>query len=180
VSDYDEFWPGVGNLWIFTTSTEEVITRYKEREDPLPPRKIEAELNHLRVSLKKLSSETRKEINDRELSQWQNIRHDGAIYDEGYFKKQRLIEGKGSALILLENSVADKFEREYDRDAIKRKDLIAQAALVFSVCGGKIKAGAKSDFVKYIQHLLFDIGLEKADCPKAVRDFIEKHPGVLD
>jgi hypothetical protein len=117
----------------------------------------------LRSAINKLSSEAREEIDSRELDQWQKARPPETWFDDKYRNKRGILENNGSALSLLEKSVAEDFKREEHRDAVKRKSLIASAAFVFTTHGGAIEERGNSPFVKYIQHLFIDVGMEQAD-----------------
>jgi hypothetical protein len=180
MSEYLEYWPKGGDKAAFISATEAAVRRFMENEAPSPPKKINAELDRLRSAIKNLSSETREEISSRELSQWQNARPDGTWFDDQYIKKNIKLRSGAAALDSLEILTAEKFERTDDRDAVKRKFLIASAAFTFTNHGGKIEAGGGSLFVKYLQHLFTDVGMEHADFSKAVRDFVHKNGGVLD
>jgi hypothetical protein len=177
---YKELCPRKDGVLSFISSTETVVARFKESDEPLPPRKINSELGRLRTAVSKLSSETREEIGSRELLQWQYARPNERWFDDEYFRKGKLIKDNGSALDLLEKLVADDFKRKDDRDAVKRVNLISGAAFIFTTHGGKIEAGRNSPFVKYLDFLFLDVGMEQADVPKAVRDFVKKNSGVLD
>lgn len=174
MSEYTEYWPGGGEVEKFVAATEDAVARFKGRPEPLSPRKINAELSRLRSALENLSPETRAHILSYEIVP----QHEAAPQENfsfvTMFDRFNGVVGEGSCVERLEKIVANKFSSRTQRDAIKRRDLIFQAGFIYKAHGGKVEAREKSPFVKYLQHLFGDVGMENADVPKAVRDLISK------
>ena len=176
MTDYEDHWPGDGDVDAFVALTKDAVGAFKDGESA----PIKDDLIRLRNAIEKLSPEAREEIGDRELRQWQDARPEGTWFDDDYLRHATHIRDGGSTLAGLEKSVAEDFETKGDHDAVQREALIARAAFAFSVHGGTIEAGVKSPFVKYVAHLFEDVGLGQADCPQSVRRFLTKNGGVLD
>jgi len=176
MTDYEDHWPGDGDVDAFVALTKDAVGAFKDGESA----PIKDDLIRLRNAIEKLSPEAREEIGDRELRQWQGARPPETWIDADHLRKAAHIRDGDSALAGLEKSVAEDFETKGDHDAVQREYLIARAALTFSVYGGQLEAGVNCPFVKYVAHLFEDVGLGQADCPQAVRRFLTKNPGVLD
>ena len=180
MNDYTEFCPnGSSGEW-FNEASKEIINSFVSGKTPPPTRDIERELKRVRSALKNLSTEARAELISREITLWQNDRPEGTWFDDAYLEQRLKLRDDGSAVNRLETIVEAKFRRDKQRTAIKRRDLIAKAAFIFSSVGGTIAAAVNSPFVDYLQRLFLDAGLESADCSKAVRDFLAENDGVLD
>ncbi len=180
MNDYIDAWPGgISQKW-FAEASEKIVQSFKAAKTPIPPREINRELDRVRSAILNLSPEGRTVLASREIDQWQTSRPKGTWFDSEYLEQQRKINNGGSSIDVLEDIVADNFRRNKQINAIKRRDMIARAAFVFTCCGGKLEARVKGPFVGYIEHLFTDVGLEAADCPKAVRDFLAENTGVRD
>jgi hypothetical protein len=180
MTDYEDHWPGDGDVDAFVALTKDAVGAFKDGEASPAPKTIRAELSRLRSAIANLSPEAREEIGDRELKQWQSPRPEGTWFDDVYLRQATHIRDGDSALAVLEKSVAEDFQTKGDHDAAQRESLIARAALAFSIHGGGIEARYNSPFVVYVQHLFLDVGFGQADCPKAVWRFLVKNGGVLD
>ncbi len=188
MTDYKDFCPG-GDAESFSLSSQALVERYKSANAPMTKKDIDRQINQLQNMIRKLKPDTRTLINARELAEWQvkqpahQLVGEGfsdGIFTDRYMNQAKKIRDGGSTLDLLERLSAEDYGDSSSIKGKRRKELISDAALCFSIYSGELKATLNSPFVKYLQQIFFDVSLENADCLKAARTFIKENPGVLD